>query len=160
MTARLARSSTFPAIEALLPHRGTMLLIERVVAADDASIEAEQIVPATGWYLDTEGRMPAWIGIEAMAQAIAAHVSLCALWRGEPPRCGVLLGAKDYRAAVSGYGVGERLRISARHCYGDESGFSAYDCAIAGRDGLLARAGLKVFQPADFDAFVRQVRQA
>jgi predicted hotdog family 3-hydroxylacyl-ACP dehydratase len=159
MTARLA-CSTYPAIEALLPHRGTMLLLDRIIAADEGGIEAEQVVPATAWYLDTEGTMPAWIGIESMAQAIAAHVSLCALWRGGPPKCGVLLGAKDYRAAVSGYCAGERLRISARHCYSDESGFAAYECTIAGREGLLASAGLKVFQPADFDAFMRQVRQA
>ena len=133
-----------------------MLLLEHVVAADESSIEAEQVVPTNAWYLDGARQMPAWIGIESMAQAIAAHVSLCALWRGEPPRCGVLLGAKDYRAAASGFDAGERLRVSARLTYRDESGFAAYDCVIAAGGRQLASAGLKVFQPADFEAFMQQ----
>jgi predicted hotdog family 3-hydroxylacyl-ACP dehydratase len=159
MTSRLA-AGTFPAIEQLLPHRGTMLLLDRILGSDDNCIEAERAVPDTGWYLDDAGRMPAWIGIELMAQAIAAHVSLCALLRGEAPKCGVLLGCRDYRATVDAVSPGERLRITARLCYRDESGFAAYDCAIENQGGTLAHAGLKVFQPSDFDAFMRQQTDA
>lgn len=147
---------TFPAIEELLPHRGTMLLLDRILDFDENGIEAQRVVPTTGWYLGEDGRMPAWIGIELMAQAIAAHVSLCALLRGEAPRCGVLLGARDYRATVDAVPPGERLRVSANLRYRDESGFAAYDCAIEGEGRMRAYAGLKVFQPADFGAFMRQ----
>jgi hypothetical protein len=40
----------------------------------------------------------------------------------------------------------------------DDNGspFAAYDCTIAGTDGELAASSLKVFQPGDFDAFMKQ----
>jgi len=147
---------TFPSIEALLPHRGTMLLLDRVIASDEQSIEAERTVPAGAWYSDEHGAMPAWIAIELMAQAIAAFANLHACARGEPPKRGLLLGSKQYRARAARIAAGERLRVTAQLSYRDDSGFAAYDCAIAGAGGELAAATLKVYEPPDFDAFIRQ----
>lgn len=42
--------------------------------------------------------MPAWFGIELMAQAIAAHVGLLSMRDGNPARPGVLLGSRKYEA--------------------------------------------------------------
>jgi predicted hotdog family 3-hydroxylacyl-ACP dehydratase len=151
-----AEPRSFPPIEELVPHRGTMLLLDRVVAADDDAIEAECVVPAAAWYLDEERSMPSWIGIELMAQAIAAHVGFLAHARGKPPRPGVLLGCRAYHAAAARIAGGTRLRIRARQTLQDESGFAAYDCTIAGLDGELAASSLKVYQPADFDTFLQQ----
>ncbi len=155
MTSRPA-ALVFPPIEELVPHRGTMLLLDRVVACDEQSIEAERTVPAEGWYFDGEGCMPSWIGIELMAQAIAAYANLYAYTHGAPPRRGLLLGCKTYRANTARIAAGERLRVAARLSFRDESGFAAYDCAIHGDGGELAAATLKVYEPQDFDAFMRQ----
>jgi predicted hotdog family 3-hydroxylacyl-ACP dehydratase len=149
-----------PPIEELVPHRGTMLLLDRVVATDEMSIEAERTVPAQAWYLDEGGAMPAWVGIELMAQAIAAHASLRSRALGEPPKRGLLLGTKAFRAAVPRVAPGEHLRVVARVLFRDDGGFAAYDCAIRSQAGELASATLKVFEPPDFEAFIQQAGTA
>lgn len=151
--------NTFPSIEYLLPHRGNMLLLEAIIAADDESATCRARPDAGAWYADDSnniGVMPAWIGIELMAQAIAAHVALAARRAGKPPRPGVLLGTRAYKTCVSHFPAGAELRVSARLSYRDESGLGAYDCALADAAGVeLATAAITVFEPNDFDKFIR-----
>lgn len=149
---------SFPPIEELLPHRGIMLWLQGVTAADETAIEAHAAVPAEAWYLDAHGGMPAWIGIELMAQAIAAHAGLQGRRLGKPARPGVLLGTRAYRADSPSFPAGERLLVSARLSGADESGFGAYDCSIRGPAGPLASATLKIFAPADFEAFLESAK--
>ncbi|MBN3815024.1 beta-hydroxyacyl-ACP dehydratase, partial [Paraburkholderia sp. Ac-20347] len=88
----------FPPIDAIIPHRGTMLLLDAVCACSDESLSAEASVRADAWYADAQGAMPAWIGIELMAQAIAAHVGLLSMRAGKAARPGVLLGTRRFTA--------------------------------------------------------------
>jgi predicted hotdog family 3-hydroxylacyl-ACP dehydratase len=148
----------FPPIEALVPHRGAMLMLESVRSADEAGIEANAAVPASAWYLDEDGSMPAWIGLELMAQAAAALAGLNGTKAKQPPRPGVLLGTRSYRASVARFPRGARLVVAARLAGADESGFAAYDCAIHGGGATLAEATLKVLAPADFGAFIQSGR--
>ena len=100
--------------------------------------------------------MPSWIGIELMAQAIAAHVGLVARSRGKPPKAGVLLGTRQYRASQPRFAAGAELMISARLTYRDESGLGAYDSAIALNGAEVATASVNVYEPPDFAAFLKQ----
>src|ERR671939_470173 len=81
------------------------------------------------WYAE-RGAMPSWIGIELMAQAIAAHVGLVARTRGQPPKRGVLLGTRQYRASETRFAADVELHITARVTYRDESGLASYDATI------------------------------
>jgi predicted hotdog family 3-hydroxylacyl-ACP dehydratase len=72
-------NNALPPIEQLIPHRGTMLLLDAVSACSDESLTALAKVRGDAWYADADGAMPAWIGIELMAQAIAAHVGLLSM---------------------------------------------------------------------------------
>jgi predicted hotdog family 3-hydroxylacyl-ACP dehydratase len=149
---------SFPPIEELLPHRGIMLWLQSVTAADDTGIEAHATVPAEAWCLDADGAMPAWMGIELMAQAIAAHAGLRGRLLGKPTRPGVLLGTRSYRADSPSFPAGARLLVSARIASADESGFGAYECSIRGPAGPLASATLKIFAPEDFAAFLQSAQ--
>jgi len=149
--------AAYPPIEELLPHRGTMRLVDSVVSANDDSIVVEATVAEAAWYLDERGAMPAWIGIELMAQAIAAHASLAGRLRGLPPKRGVLLGARAFRSRVAAVPAGTRLLVGARLALADESGFSSFDCTITDSGSReLASATLKVYAPADFEAFMKE----
>lgn len=148
-------TQAFPPIEELLPHRGTMLLLDRVFSGNENSIVAGTTVPEAAWYLDEEGGMPAWIGIELMAQAIAAHAALQGRLKGEPPKRGVLLGCRAYRARAPRAAAGALLKVSARATVVDETGLAAYDCRIDSGTAEFATATLKVFEPEDFDAFMK-----
>jgi predicted hotdog family 3-hydroxylacyl-ACP dehydratase len=147
-----------PPIEELLPHRYGMLLVERVLAWDAASATVSATPGGNGWYAEAGG-MPSRIGIELIAQAIAAHVSIVAWSKGEPPKKGVLLGARAYRATQPYFSVGAALTVKAVRAFSDDSGMGAYDGSID-RDGAqLARARILVFEPPDFEAFIRSQRQ-
>jgi predicted hotdog family 3-hydroxylacyl-ACP dehydratase len=145
---------TFPPIEAIIPHRGTMLLLDAVLSCDDETLTARATVQAGAWYADEHGAMPAWIGIELMAQGIAAHVSLRAMHAGERARPGVLLGTRSYQAHASAFACGAPLVIGVREVLRSEEGHSAYECTIE-QDGVRrADAVIKVFQPQDFQTFI------
>ena len=97
----------------VLPHRGTMLLLDAIERCSETGIEVRATVRRDAWYADGNGAMPAWIGIELMAQAIAAHVGLLSMRNGQPARPGVLLGSRRVEAAVPAFPHGRPLRIEA-----------------------------------------------
>jgi predicted hotdog family 3-hydroxylacyl-ACP dehydratase len=146
----------FGPIETILPHRGTMLLLDRVSACTDETLTAYASVRADAWYADADGAMPAWIGIELMAQAIAAHVGLLALRAGGKARPGVLLGSRRYEAHIPAFARDAQLRIEARELLRghDGQGHGAYECAIHHDSVCCAEAVIKVYQPADFQSFI------
>ena len=149
-----AGDALFPAVDDVLPHRGTMRLVDEIVACDDEAVAVLANVDPQAWYADAQGAMPAWIGIELMAQAIAAHVGLIAMRAGGRARPGVLLGASRYEAHVCSFAPGEQLRIEAKELLKSEEGHGAYECTISADDRCLAQAVVKVFQPTDFHAFI------
>jgi predicted hotdog family 3-hydroxylacyl-ACP dehydratase len=142
-------------IEAIIPHRGTMLLIDAVTAFSDETLSARATVRADAWYADADGAMPAWIGIELMAQAIAAHVALCAMRGGGRARPGVLLGSRSYKALQPAFASGGApLTIRVTELLRSEEGHGAYECTLHQDEVLCAEAVIKVFQPPDFQSFI------
>ncbi|GGD61572.1 hotdog family protein [Caballeronia grimmiae] len=144
----------FAPIETIIPHRGTMLLVDEVAACSDAALTALATVRADAWYADEHGAMPAWIGIELMAQAVAAHVALIAMRAGGRARPGVLLGTRSYTADVSTFARDARLTIRVEEVLRSEEGHGAYECAIEHDGERYAQAVIKVFQPRDFQTFI------
>ncbi|MCM8614104.1 beta-hydroxyacyl-ACP dehydratase [Accumulibacter sp.] len=142
-------------IEDLLPHRGSMLLLTGMLEADAESATCEAMPDAKAWYAESDGTMPAWIGIELMAQTIAVHVALIARRAGRRPRPGVLLGTRAYRAGADRFPVGQPLQITARSTHRDATGLGAYDCTLADDRGtVLAMAAITVYEPEDFAQFL------
>jgi len=154
MTATPETNEVFPPIDTILPHRGTMLLVDGVSACGDAALTAHAAVRGDAWYADDNGAMPAWIGIELMAQGVAAHVALLAMRAGGRARPGVLLGTRSYKAHVSAFARDAQLTINVQEVLRSEEGHSAYECTIDHDGARYADAVVKVFQPGDFQTFI------
>ncbi|BFG72715.1 hotdog family protein [Paraburkholderia terrae] len=154
MTATPETSEAFPPIDTILPHRGTMLLVDGVSAFGDEALTAYATVRGDAWYADENGAMPAWIGIELMAQGVAAHVALLAMRAGGRARPGVLLGTRSYKAHVSAFARDARLTINVQEVLRSDAGHSAYECTIDHDGTRYADAVIKVFQPDDFQTFI------
>jgi predicted hotdog family 3-hydroxylacyl-ACP dehydratase len=154
MTATPETNEVFPPIDTILPHRGTMLLVDGVSACSDAALTAHAAVRGDAWYADDNGAMPAWIGIELMAQGVAAHVALLAMRAGGRARPGVLLGTRSYKAHVSAFARDAQLTINVQEVLRSEEGHSAYECTIDHDGARYADAVVKVFQPGDFQTFI------
>lgn len=151
----MSASAPLPDISDILPHRGDMLLLDRLLSCDDTRATAEYAPRRNAWYADDGGHMPCWIGIELMAQTVAAHVGHTKSLQGLPPKPGVLLGTRRYRAGTSHFAQGQLLQIEAIRSYLDDSGLGAYECRILCKGQELASATVKVYEPADFTAFLK-----
>jgi predicted hotdog family 3-hydroxylacyl-ACP dehydratase len=127
-----------------------------VSAHSDVTLTAHAHVSADAWYADANGAMPAWIGIELMAQAIAAHVGLQSMRAGDGVRPGVLLGTRRYAAHVPAFASGARLTITVQEVLRSEEGHGAYTCAIEADGACCAEATVKVFQPRNFQTFIEE----
>jgi predicted hotdog family 3-hydroxylacyl-ACP dehydratase len=144
----------------LLPHRPPMVLLDEAVGYDDTSAVAAVTLRPDHPFAGADG-VPAHVGIELMAQACGVFVGAHALARGEPVRLGVLLGSRDYRAAVDRFGIGERLEVQARLVFRDAE-MGVFDCSI-GRGGSegggppLARARLNVYEPQNIDLILSRL---
>jgi predicted hotdog family 3-hydroxylacyl-ACP dehydratase len=137
-------------MDAWVPHRGPMNLLDDVEHCDDHAIVARVRVPAGGLFHGADG-VPAWVGIEYMAQAVAAWSGARARAGGGSPRIGYLLGSRRYEAAVPAFGVGAELRVFASCELMSDNGLGMFDCRIEQDGRVLASARLSVFEPPDQD---------
>ncbi|WP_428096558.1 3-hydroxylacyl-ACP dehydratase [Candidatus Rariloculus sp.] len=134
-----------PATE-LLPHGPEMTLIDRLVVSDaERSVAVVEILP--GSEFAESGGVPVWVGIEYMAQTIAARAGFEARLNGEPPPIGFLVGTRKYTCSISVFPIGSRLEITAKPLF-VESGFGAFDCTIAS-GGVVASAILNTYRPTE-----------
>jgi predicted hotdog family 3-hydroxylacyl-ACP dehydratase len=136
------------AMDAWVPHRGALSLLETVERCDDQGIVARVRVPFDGLFGGADG-MPAWVGIEYMAQAVAAWSGGRARAGGGSPKIGYLLGSRRYEAAVAVFEAGSTLQVSARCELMAENGLGMFDCRIECDGRVLASGRLSVFEPPD-----------
>jgi len=139
---------TLPPIERLVPHARPALLLDRVVESSGDLLVAETEIREDNPY-HSAGRVGSWVGIELIAQGIAALAGIEAVRAGRPIRVGYLLGTRRYRSAVPWYAVGDRLRIEVVREFQSGDGLGAARGRILAADGaLLGEALVTVFQPA------------
>jgi predicted hotdog family 3-hydroxylacyl-ACP dehydratase len=133
-------------MDAWVPHRGAMNLLETVERCDDESIIARVRVPAEGLFTGADG-VPAWVGIEYMAQAVAAWSGARARGAGGSPRIGYLLGSRRYEAVVPAFEIGAELQVFAQCELMGANGLGLFDCRITQDGRVLASGRLSVFEP-------------
>jgi predicted hotdog family 3-hydroxylacyl-ACP dehydratase len=141
---------TLPDIRDLMPHSGPMILLDRLVAADDESLCAEVRVRANSLFL-VDGAIGGWVGLEYMAQAIGAFAGYRSRLRGDPVRIGYLLGTRHYECKQPSFALGSRLEIYVKRVLQSQDGLAAFDCRIDDETGVIASANVTVFQSADGD---------
>ncbi|RYF71025.1 MAG: hypothetical protein EOO29_30780 [Comamonadaceae bacterium] len=147
-------SSELLPIENYVPHRGAMLLLDRLLAADDESAVAEVTVPRDGVFLHDAG-MPSWVGIEYMAQTVAAWAGWQALQKGRAVQIGFLLGSRRYETSQAFFAPGTRLSVSVRCELMGDNGLGMFNCRIeADGEKELATARISVFEPEDGNAYI------
>lgn len=139
-------------IEQLLPHSGSMILLDAVRDFDGERIRCERRLRPGDAFQNADGSLPAWVGVELMAQTIAAWSGWQARLEQRPVRLGFLLGTRAYRCNVAAFPVTSELLISSERGFHDEDGMGVFACRIEA-PGILAEARLTVFSPPDAGAF-------
>lgn len=147
-----------PDVRSLLPHSGAMVLLDRVLSVDRESLCAEVTIRRETVFYDSDG-VGSWVGIEYMAQAIAAHAGYLSSLRGDPVKVGFLLGARRYECSRASFPLGSVLKISVQKILQAENGLGAFECRIEDNQdptcAALAVATVTVFQPESVDDFLQ-----
>lgn len=137
----------------LLPHRDTLLLLDELDGYGADWICMRRRVRATEPSATQDG-VPAWAGIEYMAQTAAAWGGIERLQRGLPVNIGFLLGTRRYQANVDFFPMDAELRIYARLVMRDEHQLAAFECEIEHNGVRLAWADIKAYRPENVDQFL------
>jgi predicted hotdog family 3-hydroxylacyl-ACP dehydratase len=133
-------------VEELVRHRGTMLLIDRLIDVSAYHAVAEVTISEVSVFYRTGEGVPAYVGIEYMAQTIAAFDGAQRMTTGEPPVIGFLLGTRRYEAVRSYFHAGEKLTIRANMSFND-GGMASFDCSISVDGQVCVNAALSVYRP-------------
>lgn len=141
---------SIPTVAELVPHTGRMMLLDRVLKVTENALIAE-VTPSSDPLFCHEGKIGAWVGVEYMAQAVAAWAGFQARALGHPPRIGLLLGSRSYQSSVSHFLPGMPLTIEIDLQFRAENGLGQFSCCIFDRGNCVATADLKVFEPQDVD---------
>lgn len=148
-------TNSFPPIEELAPHRGSMLLIDRVIHFDEYSIQCETIIRSQNIFFAPGAGAPSYVGLELMAQTISAYDGMRLHSLGQEPKIGLLLGCRSYSVQRAHFREQERLVIQAT-CLLGESAMASFDCRIFNsQEDTLAIATINVYRPDNLDLILR-----
>lgn len=137
----------------LVPHSGKMSLLDNIIEYGDKWISAEICITADSMFSDGKG-VPAWVGLEYMAQAVAAYAGLQERLNGGRPKLGFLLGTRGYSCSTDYFSVGTKLILMVHLEMEAENGLNVFQCALRG-GGVDASARINVFQPVDSGKFIQ-----
>lgn len=138
----------------LIPHAGPMVFVTDVLGGDEKQTFCGVRVEELALFRDPDGTLPAWAGIEPMAQCVAAHGGREARRRGQAPRVGFLLGCRRLEIRAERLEPGVDYAVSAAQVWGGETGLVSFDCQLyevpSGRRLLAGR--INAYLPEDLGA--------
>jgi len=125
-----------------------MILIDKVIDVTELSIHCQVQINTSGLFFDAQiNATPAWVGIEFMAQTVAAWSGYHANEKGQESPIGFLLGSRRYHSECNEFPLGSILDIYAEQLMVNE-GMAAFSCLIKCDGDVLASSQLNVFVPA------------
>jgi len=132
-------------LHTLLPHGPGMILLDAVRSRGSDYVECEAVVGAGKEPVDDEGNVPAWVGLEYMAQTAAVLAGLKARESGKDVERGLLLGSRFIQYETFAFPAGERIVIRADLDFDGER-VKVFDCRIADSESgeLLQQGKLNV----------------
>ena len=145
MHDKLGEMTDLPVSEFVL-HRKPMLLLDRLVCVEPESAVCEWRVREDDVFLQPGSGVPAYIGIEHMAQCIAVHGGACEHALGLPSPQGMLLGTRSYSCRVPYFVLGATYRVKCERLIRNPDGMSAFQCAIFSDGQMIVEARISVLQ--------------
>ncbi|MGV8894132.1 MAG: 3-hydroxylacyl-ACP dehydratase [Burkholderiaceae bacterium] len=152
-----------PDICTLVPHAGPMILLDRVIAVNAETLCAEVTIGPNTLFCDGQG-VGAWVGVEYMAQAIAAYAGYAAYLCGNSAKVGFLLGSRRYECSRPYFALGSILHVHVQRVLQNENGLGAFECRIDYAndpleviDVVAATATITVFQPENVSEFLQEI---
>jgi predicted hotdog family 3-hydroxylacyl-ACP dehydratase len=139
-------------IEDLVPHEHPMLLLDALVDYGSDYIVC-RLVPRQDGLFNVDNVVPAVVGLEYMAQSIAALSGIQALEDNRPPKIGFLLGTRKFDTNVASFECDIELKATAIQAVRGSQGMAAFHCTVEGPE-VHQTATIAVYEPSDIDKFL------
>jgi predicted hotdog family 3-hydroxylacyl-ACP dehydratase len=137
-----------PDVATLLPHEAPMILLDKLIDVAELTVHCQVTIKPACLFFDKQiNGIPAWVGIEFMAQTVAAWSGYHAWIKGESSPIGFLLGSRRYNSECDVYQQGEVLDIYAEQLMESE-GMAAFKCRIECAGKEVASSQLNAFVPS------------
>ncbi len=140
-------------VSELVPHSGQMSLLSDIIDAGDGWIQSRVTISRTSMFVGPDG-VPAWVGLEYLAQTVAAYAGLLERQQGGLPKVGFLLGTRKYECSQPVFAIGEVLNLKVELEFQGDNGLASYFCQLKGQR-VEASAWINVFQPEDTAAYIK-----
>ncbi len=134
------------AAEALIPHGLGMRLITGVKQPTEKGLEAETTV-SERWPLSRDGRVSSLLGIELVAQAVAA-LSTYRRGEGARPRIGLLVGIKEAKFSCSDIPLRTRVTVRIEELY-HIGAYAVFRGEVSAGKELICSTILQVAEPEE-----------
>lgn len=143
-------------VSQLLAHEEPAILLDMVSSFGAGYLEAQVKHDKKSLYSDEHGNVPAWVGLEYMAQAIEAYAGIESLKENKPVRIGLLLGTSRYKVFTELFRKSRPVTIKVQEVFRDEKNVALFDCKIleCQTGQLLATAHIKAILPEDIDEII------
>ncbi len=133
-------------VAALIQHRGSMLLLDTLLAVDETRAVCEwRLAEQCALMIPGKG-VPIYAAIECMAQCIAAHAGAKARLRGLAPPLGLLLGTRQFSASIRWMQVGQSYQVECDELLRDGQGMASFDCKMSHLGQTIVSSRLAVFE--------------
>lgn len=142
--------------EDVVAHASPMALLDTIEHWDSDTLQANVTIQTDSPFADEQG-VPTWVGIEYMAQTIAAYAGVQAREQDQSVKIGFLVGSRRYNCNSSYFPIGCTLSVQIQQEIRGDNGLSVFSCNIHGKhhsNDIEASASLNVFQPNDPERFL------
>lgn len=144
---------TARSLDVWLPHAGPMVLLDEILAVGKETVRAVATVRRDGLFAGPhEVGVPAWLGMEYLAQAIAARSGFHERAQGRGVHPGFLVGARSFHSTVGTIPYDVVLTLEAERLLEDGQGIGVFDGRVTGA-GVEQTVRLKVYLPGDPDRY-------
>lgn len=96
-------------LEQMLPHKSSMVLVDRLISNNDCSAVVEAIIKDD--YPFTSGPIGTWVGLELIAQSAAILSKLTKQVNADKVALGFLLGSRSFTAHVPQFAPGQKVSV-------------------------------------------------
>jgi predicted hotdog family 3-hydroxylacyl-ACP dehydratase len=140
---------TIPKIEQVIPQKEGMKLIDRIIEFSDEQIVCESIIQKNNLFYDSKiNGVYSWVGVEFMAQAIAAYAG-CSKYQentNNKHSIGFLLSVRKFSTTQDYFKCDDKLIIKAEKIYLSD-GVGVFLGEIIINKKTIASAKLNTYQP-------------
>lgn len=143
-------------IEDYLRHTPPMRLVDELLDTEENSVTtAVTITRDCTFFSDELQGVPAWVGLEYMAQSAAVWVGLDNVRHNRPVELGFLVSARQYQAHQPVFPLGERFIVKVNRQFGEDA-IAVFDGVIHAANGeSYAEAQFTAYRPDDVNAYLR-----